>query len=611
MALAALAVVSGPTIARGQSNPEPSVLTLDLTQGTTMWWRSDSGTARPPGLPDWVQGVDQLNGQLDSAGWQGLEADADVETSISLEVDRQILVGDLALTLSFSRQQPCDFSIQLFDPDNRIVAVDLFGNVSDNSVAAGTDTCIIPLSRYPSASRISIRQLSGRLVLHGLLAFPVLSELPADPEAERSIFELVGGELSPESLLFQALTRMTAQNASAGTDSADEKKDIASMKAATLKDLEQTREAFAKRLIGTEWLLRDVYRPRLARFGKDGLMIQQHVEPGAPLQWDDAQPQLGRQYRVVGANLVQFGIGGWLANFNENFTEVTYSNTSGGQWSGKLIGTFDANALVYRRAAIPSYPKEVSDRSPAQLESALRGRLWRVEEFRNQRFEDSYVIRFSENGLVEQWDIGNRWESFARYRVSSGNALHFGRLACELFFAPDLSGFAGATSAGDVTVVGEAFNPARLPAPQTPPTPPGVIGSVESMIEAIPLTELGALLNPDTNAAALPRVNAILRATFLNRPAQFDLRVSGTRKLDGKGVLSIRDWNAPLNTRSAVIPLRMIHAYFTDTSGFDPNALEKGSTITVRGRVSRCDFVMSDGRAKFCLDVQESQIIQP
>ncbi|MEM9015694.1 MAG: hypothetical protein AAGC68_01675 [Verrucomicrobiota bacterium] len=63
-----------------------------------------------------------------------------------------------------------------------------FRNVSENSVLGGTDTYIIPVSRYASASRIAIRQISGQLILYGLFSFPVLSEnSPPMPKGNRSV----------------------------------------------------------------------------------------------------------------------------------------------------------------------------------------------------------------------------------------------------------------------------------------------------------------------------------------------------------------------------------------------------------------------------------------
>ena len=613
---AAQALVTLPAPAWSQSNPEPAVLTIELSDDSPPWWSRDSDLPRPQDWPDWLQACSQLNGVLTKDGWQGLEADADDETSVSLEVDRSVMEGDLALTLSFSRRQPCDFSIQLFDPDGRIVAVDLFGNVSENSVAVGTDTYIVPLARYPSASRVSVRQLSGRLVLHGLLAFPVLSELPPDPEMEMSIFELVGGQLSPESALFQSLARMlpSSENESSGT----QEQSIAEMRAGSIKDLERTQEAFANRLTGTEWLLRDVFRPRLARFSAEGLMLQQHVEPGAPLEWDELQPQMGRQYRVVGSSLVQFGIGGWLATFNDNFTEVTYSNTTGGTWTGKLVGTFDVSQVVHRRESIPTYAETDPDRSNEELQSALQGQFWRVVEFRDQQFEDSYIIRFGQERLVEKWELGNRWEPFTSYRVLTNNMIRIGRHGAELRFAPDLASFAGAPTSRSITIGGEAIDPARIheldtaarPAPDLH-VPPGVTPSETFMVDSIPMKDLHALLNPATTATVLERINTHLRTSFIGKPAQIQFEAQKTRKINGKNVFAIRDRDGVLPTQYGDIPMQMIWAYFRDTSEFEPQAIRPGDSLTIRGRVSRCDFVVSAGTVRFCVDLQDSEIVAP
>ena len=78
------------------------------------------------------------------------------------------------------------------DASNKALALDLFGNVAQNAQAAATDTFILPLTRYPSAVRVSVRRLSGAFAIHTAGLFPVLSELPSSPEAQQAIAQQLG-----------------------------------------------------------------------------------------------------------------------------------------------------------------------------------------------------------------------------------------------------------------------------------------------------------------------------------------------------------------------------------------------------------------------------------
>lgn len=114
------------------------------------------------------------------------------EGALDCELDRARLAGDLALVLRGDWQGDADLAIQLFDAAGTPLALDLFGNVVRNGPAAATDTFIVPLTRYPQATRLSVRRLSGSLTLRSAGLFPVLSELPSSPEVQRTIAGQLG-----------------------------------------------------------------------------------------------------------------------------------------------------------------------------------------------------------------------------------------------------------------------------------------------------------------------------------------------------------------------------------------------------------------------------------
>lgn len=325
---------------------EPEVFTLTFSEETaTSLAKSESGD-RPEQWPDWIREISHRNGSVSEEGaWQGEAGNSGKETSFNIHIDNKTLKGDLALTISFATEAECDFAIQIYDDEDRVVAVDLFGNVNENSAAVGTDTYIIPLSNYPSASRIAIRQVSGQLTLFGLLAFPVLGELPADPEAEMTMLNLLGGELSESSRLYQALNDLIPDTDKAGLnggkgETRSREEIINSLRTEVIRDLAKTKAEFEQRLIGTEWYLEDFYRRRLARFLPGGEMLQQHTEEEENPRWNDNLPQLERGYKLLNENSVLFGIGGFVATFNDNFTEMTYETTTGRKGQARLVGRF-------------------------------------------------------------------------------------------------------------------------------------------------------------------------------------------------------------------------------------------------------------------------------
>ena len=346
IAIAGLLFLLPPQLS-AQRNIEPEVFTLTFTEEQTAFTGEEHSAPRPEDWPDWITGSNPRNGAITADGtWQGKVNDDGAETGINLLIDNPSLKSDLALTLSFSTETVSDFAIQIYDSKNKVVAVDLFGNVTENSELTGTDTYIIPLSRYPSASRIAIRQVSGQLTLFGLIAFPVLAELPADTGAEMTMLNLLGGELSEESRLYRALNQLIPETERSGLkgpngEPLSREEIIKSLKTEIVQELSQNKAEFEKRLVGTEWYLQDFYKRRLARFLPEGRMLQQHSEEKERLRWNEKDEVLVRSYRVLDHQTVLFGIGGFVATFNDNFTEMTYETASGRKGKARLVGRFD------------------------------------------------------------------------------------------------------------------------------------------------------------------------------------------------------------------------------------------------------------------------------
>ncbi len=127
-----------------------------------------------------------------------------------MDIDRTRLDEDLAMTLLYERDLSADVAVQLWDAQGRVVALDLFKNVLSVATQANTGTFIIPLRKYPSASRIMFRRLSGAVKLYGVILKPVVSEEPLELDLLMEISKMFGDPLSPENPVFSRVRAVAA-----------------------------------------------------------------------------------------------------------------------------------------------------------------------------------------------------------------------------------------------------------------------------------------------------------------------------------------------------------------------------------------------------------------
>ncbi len=163
-------------------------------------------------LPQWITGIDQQGGTFydEPASWQVPASVADGTGRLTIHLDRTKLAGDLATTFLFSAEQATDFAVQLFDAQGRVVVIDLFGNLVEISAAFSTNTFIIPLAKYPTATKIVIRHIHGAVAIFGAVLYPVATEGPmVDAELNRLARKL-GDPLSPENPIVKNLQNITS-----------------------------------------------------------------------------------------------------------------------------------------------------------------------------------------------------------------------------------------------------------------------------------------------------------------------------------------------------------------------------------------------------------------
>jgi phosphate transport system substrate-binding protein len=150
----------------------------------------------------YLKSVDRTGGAVTNQWWHVTPASIFGEGNLLFHLDRSRLDGDLALVLRIDWQTDTNIAVQLLDEKGRAVALDLFGEMKHNARAVGTDTFVVPLSRYPGATTVSVRRLSGDLRVLGGGLYPVLSEVASKAENEKALAEQLGVIVSPHHWMF-------------------------------------------------------------------------------------------------------------------------------------------------------------------------------------------------------------------------------------------------------------------------------------------------------------------------------------------------------------------------------------------------------------------------
>ena len=119
--------------------------------------------------------------------------------------------------------------------------LDVFGNIVDVGEAAATNTFVIPLVKYPTAEKIAIRRISGKVSVHGLVIYPVVVEGTPVKEALEELARVLGDPLSPENPLVKGLQNIAK----------DSKVAIAAVKAKEVADAKK-KEPFAAAIIAAK-----------------------------------------------------------------------------------------------------------------------------------------------------------------------------------------------------------------------------------------------------------------------------------------------------------------------------------------------------------------------
>jgi len=182
-------------------NAEPPIATVNFQAAQSAADLNALTEASP-----WLRGLRQTDGAIDvpQGAWV---ASADLpfgQGALILGLNPDEIAADLALTLIYEETGSGDFIVQLWDAQDQILAADLFSNIMVAGREAKTDTFILDLARYPTATQVVLRRLSGDIRIYGFILSPVACEVPM---VECDAFEMaiqLDEHITPDSALVQA-----------------------------------------------------------------------------------------------------------------------------------------------------------------------------------------------------------------------------------------------------------------------------------------------------------------------------------------------------------------------------------------------------------------------
>ncbi len=202
--LAAAISIAAPVFAA-----DPVVVEMSFDSGF-----ENASVLADEGAPAWITKIEQLGGKFidEPKGWQVEATQPDGVGRLTLSIDREKMKSNLVATILFDGDAKADIAVQLLDAQNRVIVLDLFGNIVDVGEAVATNTFVIPLVKYPTAQKIAIRRISGKINVHGLVLYPVVVEGTPVKEALEDLARVLGDPLSPENPLVKGLQNVAQES---------------------------------------------------------------------------------------------------------------------------------------------------------------------------------------------------------------------------------------------------------------------------------------------------------------------------------------------------------------------------------------------------------------
>lgn len=153
--------------------------------------------------PIWLEEVTEEGGKLTpEGGWQ-IKANKPFGIGrLYLTLDSEHVSHDLAL--SFFSETPANIAVQLYDDQDRALAIDLLAQVS-TAENATLVSLVIPLSQYTTAKHIVLRRLDGPLSISALSLIELTESTPQSEARLSDLAKLFGDPLAPENPLVLSL----------------------------------------------------------------------------------------------------------------------------------------------------------------------------------------------------------------------------------------------------------------------------------------------------------------------------------------------------------------------------------------------------------------------
>lgn len=150
-------------------------------------------------FPDWLNEVTETGGRFDAElGWHIAAQQPFGIGKLYLSVDPAQIGGNLVLTFETTSQS--NVAVQLYDTDERLLAVDLLAQRQSVDAEVSSTSLLIPLKDYPDTAHIVLRRLNGPVSIQSLHLAELVEPGNATSSEAQSLYAQLGDPLSSEVL---------------------------------------------------------------------------------------------------------------------------------------------------------------------------------------------------------------------------------------------------------------------------------------------------------------------------------------------------------------------------------------------------------------------------
>lgn len=158
--------------------------------------------------PNWLGEISESGGELNEGlGWQVDAARPFGIGQLFVSIDPTNLTGDIAL--SFVSPNASNLAVQLYDSNERVVAVDLLAHRQRVDESNAITSLIVPLSQYPSARHIVLRRLDGPVKVQAISLLVLQSPVEQTEGYLIRLAEQFGDPLAEDNPLINSLLAQT------------------------------------------------------------------------------------------------------------------------------------------------------------------------------------------------------------------------------------------------------------------------------------------------------------------------------------------------------------------------------------------------------------------